>query len=146
MSIDVTGIGSVADLAKNIINRFFPQKMSESERAKLQIELQGMLQERETKLLEVQKSILVAELQQGDAYTKRARPTVVYAGLAFIFLVHVLFPILSFYTRSEVPNLALPEAFWWAWSGVVGTWVVGRSFEKHGAQGKIINLITGGRK
>ena len=132
--MDITGLGSVADAAKSIIERIFPPKMTDEEKATAQIELQRMLQERETTLIEAQKSIIVSEMSQGDAFTKRARPMIVYCGLLFIFLVHVLFPIVTYVTKESLPALNLPTEFWWAWTGVCGVWVIGRSMEKNGTE------------
>ena len=101
-----------------------------------------MLETREATLITAQKEIIVAEMQQQDVWTKRARPSIVYAGLLFIFLVHVAFPMITFWGTLKVPELILPEAFWWSWTGVCGAWVVGRSFEKNGTQGKIVDLLT----
>lgn len=146
--MDITGLGSVADLAKGLVDRFLPAKMTGAEKAQAQIQMQEVLDKRETALIKSQKSIIVSEMQQADNYTKRARPTLVYSGLLFIFLVHVFFPIIAFFTKTEeaaLPVLTLPTEFWWAWSGVCGIWVVGRSAEKRGAAGKLINMITGGK-
>jgi len=143
--MDFTGIGSVADLAKTLINQFFPEKMSGAEKAAAQLQLQEMLQQRENTVIEAQKSIIVSEMQQADAFTKRARPTLVYAGLLFIFLVHVAFPILAYLSSKTLPELCLPEEFWWAWSGVCGVWVLGRSAEKRGTAGKLVSMITGSK-
>jgi len=143
--MDLTGIGSIADLAKTVINQFFPEKMSDAEKAAAQIRLQEMLQKRENTVIEAQRSIMVAEMQQSDAFTKRARPSLVYAGLVFIFLVHVAFPILAYLTSKTLPALSLPQEFWWAWSGVCGVWVLGRSAEKRGATGKLVSMITGNK-
>jgi len=143
--MDITGLGSVADAAKSIIERIFPPKMTDEEKATAQIELQRMLQERETTLIEAQKSIIVSEMSQGDAFTKRARPMIVYCGLLFIFLVHVIFPIVTYVTKESLPALNLPTEFWWAWTGVCRVWMIGRSMEKNGASNKIVNMITGGK-
>jgi hypothetical protein len=145
MGFDITGLGSVADFAKSVAERFFPPKMTDAERTTAQIQLQEMLDKRETALIESQKSIIVSEMQQTDNYTKRARPTLVYAGLLFIFLVHVIFPIAAFYTNKPTPEISLPPEFWWAWSGVCGVWIIGRSAEKRGATNKLVSMITGGR-
>jgi hypothetical protein len=145
LALDITGLGSVADFADTVVKRFFPPKMTDAEKAQAQINLQQMLQARENSLVESQKSIMVSEMQQGDAYTKRARPTLVYAGLAFICLVYVLFPIAAFFTGRPMPQLSLPGEFWAAWGGVCSVWVIGRSAEKRGAANKIVNMITGGR-
>lgn len=70
-----------------------------------------------------------------ENYTKRARPTVVYAGLVFIGLIHVLLPAVAWTLASagcavQPFNLTLPSEFWWAWSGVCGVYAIGRSWEK----------------
>ena len=78
------------------------------------------------------KEIIVAEMQQGDPYTKRAKPTLVYVGLFFIFLVHVALPMWVFYAGKPIPELSLPEEFWYAWASVVGIWSLGRTFERAG--------------
>ena len=143
--MDLTGIGSVADFAGDMIKRFFPSKMTDGEKAQAQVQLQEMIEKRDASLIDAQKSIIVSEMQQADNYTKRARPTLVYAGLFFIFLVHVAFPIAAFFTIKPMPTLMLPAEFWWAWSGVCGVWVIGRSAEKRGTAGKVINMITGNK-
>jgi len=145
MGLDITGIGSVAGFAGDMIKRFFPIKMTAGEKAEAQVQIQKMIEKRDASLIDAQKSIIVSEMQQADNYTKRARPTLVYAGLFFIFLVHVFFPIIAFFTSKPTPSLALPAEFWWAWSGVCGVWVIGRSAEKKGAAGKLISMITGGK-
>jgi len=93
--------------------------------------------------LQAKERILVAELTQGDSYTKRARPTVVYAGLAFIFINYCLVPIIGKLFAVDIPELSLPKAFWAGWSGIVATWSVGRSFEKRGASNRFVRAITG---
>jgi len=143
--MDIAGIGSIADLAKSVINKFFPDKMSDAEKAQAQLQIQEMLQKRENTVIEAQRSIMVAEMQQADTFTKRARPCLVYAGLVFIFLVHVAFPIIAYLSKETLPALSLPEEFWWAWSGVCGVWVLGRSAEKRGASGKLVGMITGSK-
>jgi len=143
--MDLTGIGSIADAAKGIIDKFLPDKMSEAEKAQAQIQLQEMLQKRENLLIDAQKSIIVSEMQQGDNFTKRARPSLVYAGLAFIFLVHVALPMAAFFCGRPMPELSLPGEFWASWATVVGIWSLGRSAEKRGGTGKLVNLITGNK-
>lgn len=143
--MDITGLGPVAEVAKGIIDRFFPPKMTDAEKAEAQVKLQGILQERENALIDAQKSIMVSEMSQGDNYTKRARPTIVYAGLAFIFAVHVAFPIIAYISGKPLPQLSLPQEFWWAWTGVCGIWIMGRSMEKNGTTNKLMSMITGSR-
>mgnify|MGYP006296854543 CR=1 FL=1 len=145
MGLDFTGLGSVADFATSIVERIWPKKMDDAEKAKAILEVQNAIRERENRVIDAQRSIIVAEMEQGDAYTKRARPTVVYAGLLFIFLVHVVIPFARAFGAQDLPDLALPGEFWWAWSGTVGIWILGRSAEKKGAKNQIIQAITGGK-
>ena len=141
--MDLTGLGSVADLAKGVMDKFWPPAADPNEKLKAQLALQQVVEERENKLIEAQRSIIVAEMNQGDSYTKRARPTIVYAGLLFIFMVHVLFPIMTYFSKQTLPEISLPTEFWWAWTGVCGIWIVGRSAEKKGVENKIVSMITG---
>lgn len=143
MGWDLTGLGSVADLAKGLIDRFFPPDLDPAEKARIEAEMRQALERREAALLEAQKSVMVAELQQGDSYTKRARPTVIYAGLLFIFLVHVIGPLASAFAGLQVPSLSLPTEFWWAWSGICGAYVLGRTAEKRGGPNQVTKLLTG---
>lgn len=143
--MDLTGIGSIADLASTVVNKFFPDKMSDDEKAKTELELQELFKRHERARIDAQKDIIVAEMQQGDNYTKRARPSVVYMGLGFIMLIHVLFPIIAFFTKGTVPTLSLPEEFWWSWTGCVSIWTIGRSVEKIGKKSSFINIITGNK-
>jgi len=141
--MDITGLGSIADLATGIINRVWPKEASPQEKAQAQVAIEAALSAREQAVIEAQRSIITAELQQDDAYTKRARPTVVYAGLAFIFLVHVVGPLSAAWGGKPLPEMALPTEFWWAWSGVVGAWIIGRTAEKRGSSGPIVTAVTG---
>ena len=147
--MDLTGIGSVADFATGIMDRFVPKKMEEGERAKVQVELTKAIQAREASVISSQKDILVAELNQSDNFTKRARPSIVYFGLVAIGLNSVLLPwaawfmIEIFGKAVELPVIALPEEFWYTWGGVCSVWVWGRSKEKMGANSKIVSMITG---
>ena len=141
----ITGLSSVANLASGIIDKIWPPKADPTEKLKAQHELQVILENRENEIIEAQKEIIVSEMAQGDNFTKRARPTIVYAGLGFIFLVHVFFPMVTFFTRETMPEIALPAEFWWAWGGVCSVWVLGRSAEKRGAEGKTLSMITGNK-
>lgn len=96
-----------------------------------------------------QRDVIAAELAQDDAYTKRARPTLVYAGLAVLLLNHVALPWLAYFSGHAVPSIELPAEFWWGWTGVVGAWAIGRSVEKKAkidgrTPRRLTRLVTGG--
>jgi len=141
--MDLTGLGSVADFAGGILDRFWPPKMNEADKIKAQAGIADAMAKREVTRDALKSEVMKAELSQGDTYTKRARPTVVYAGLAFIALVHVIFPIVAFFTEKKMPTLALPSEFWYTWGGVCSVWIVGRSGERVVSGNKIIKAITG---
>jgi len=155
MPIDLTGLGSVAELAKGLVDRFLPPAATETERMAAQLQIQEQLERRESAVLDAQKGIIVAEMQQSDNFTKRARPAIVYFGLAAIGLVHVLLPMIAWiYLASTgkpmdgMPQIVLPGEFWATWGGVCSIWVIGRTMEKRGATGiagQIAGLVTGGK-
>lgn len=159
------GLGSAFDFAKGILDRFWPKQMTEAEKTQAMAQLVPLIEKRDNEIVNAKKEIIVAEMQQGDKYTKRARPTVVYGGLAIIAFVHVLIPLIisimeiimvwSSSNQIEVRetikeldalrSLDLPTAFWTAWGSVVSIWSIGRSAERRGAAGKLIEAITGNK-
>lgn len=153
--MDITGIGSIAEFAKGIVDRIFPPQASAEEKLAAQTQIQQMIEMRENAVIDAKAAIMVAEMNQDDNFTKRGRPTLLYSGLGFIFIVHVLIPLLSWLAvflgnPTALPTFTLPSEFWWAWSGVCGLYVLGRSAEKTGGEasgllGKTMGLI-GGKK
>lgn len=164
--------GSIIDSISNSIDRFVT---TDEEKKKLQMELQRILIEQQFNQFEFQKqmeeltqkreeeieksirsevesraNIILAEMKQDDKYTKRARPTVIYIGLFFIFLeiFGVRYLILdklfdfNFNNILESSNTIF-DTFLWAWGGVLSVYVAGRSAEKRGVKNKIISSITG---
>lgn len=141
------GIGGIVKSVTGLIDGVHT---SDEERGEIKAKLETIAQKYQSELqetlraeLHAKENILVAELTQGDPYTKRARPTVVYAGLAFIFLNYCIVPIAQSFLQMEVKPLELPIAFWTAWGGIVATWSIGRSAERRGIKNKATNLITG---
>lgn len=140
-------IGTVVEQVGGVLDKFH---LSGEEKQKFKLELEALIQKRDSEIeetirseLQAKERILVAELTQGDNYTKRARPTVVYAGLGFIFFNYCLVPVLGKLFGTTMNPLNLPTAFWAGWSGIVATWSVGRSFEKRGARDIFTRAITG---
>lgn len=86
--------------------------------------------EHEQNVINSQKEVIIAELNQGDLYTKRARPTIIYAGLAIVAANHILFPWIAFFFDYVIPAINLPSEFWLAWGGVTGVYAWGRTIEK----------------
>jgi hypothetical protein len=136
-------IAAVGDTVKKFVT-------TDQDRMRLQNELEGLLQKRDSEVeqtiraeLDAKERVLVAELSQGDAYTKRARPTVVYFGLLVVFFNYCLVPAIQTFTGRDASPWDLPAEFWLAWGGIVSTWVIGRSAEKRGMRNKVTGFITG---
>ncbi len=119
---------------------------TDEERAKAKLEAQKLVLQAQAdmeatirKELEAKERILVAELQQDDGYTKRARPSIVYAGL----LIAVGSAVAKLLGSDVDVSTLVPTEFWLAWGGVTGTWVVGRTFEKRGQGNRFSRAVTG---
>ena len=120
------------------------------------MQMEKLVQEREAEIehtiraeLDAKKEILIAELNQGDKYTKRARPTVVYAGLVFILLEifglrHIILDSLGVAQTVITSSDEIFSTFLIAWASVVGVYSVGRSVEKRGTRTAWTKAVTGG--
>jgi hypothetical protein len=151
------GLSTVVDSIGSVADRFIE---SPDEKSAFKLEVESLLQKRDSEIeqtiraeLGAKERVLVAELQQGDNFTKRARPTVVYAGLVFIGINYVLFPIAGRLMQlfgvegvTAEPLADLPTEFWVAWGGICATWSIGRSAEKRGSRSGLVSAITGSPK
>ena len=144
------GVSDVIDSVGGVLDKF---TLSKEEKEDIKMEMQSRLIQVENELeqtyrkeLDSRADIIKSEMAQGDSFTKRARPTIIYAGLIFIFIVHVLVPVIAYISgtpNEKLPVIELPAEFWWAWATVVGVYGAGRSAEKLGVTNKITNLATG---
>ena len=161
------GLDSAFKFAGGLLDRIWPKSATMEEKVAAITQIAPLIEDRDDTIVGHQKDIIVAEMQQGDNYTKRARPTVVYAGLVFMAVVYVIIPsiikvILAISIATKAPGelattkaviaelagltrLELPQEFWWAWSSVVGIWAIGRTAEKRGMANKLVQMITGNK-
>ena len=145
-------LGSVIKaVLPSIVEIIGRSEMAAAEKTKLQAEIVDALRQREAEIektiqqeMAARERVLTAELQQGDTYTKRARPTVVYFGLMIIAFNYCFVPLVQQISGYTVTPFTLPHEFWYAWGGVVATWFVGRSAERGGFRNKLTSVITGG--
>lgn len=98
--------------------------------------------------LDAKKHILMAELNQGDRYTKRARPTVVYVGLIFIFLEllglrYIIMHHMNIGADIIASSDQVFKMFLGVWGSVLGVYSIGRSAEKRGTRNAWTKAITG---
>ena len=134
------GIGDLAD-------RFIT---TDAEKQQFQLQVEEMISKRQAVVedslqaeLQAKERIIVAEMNQGDTYTKRARPTLVYMGMVVIAYNYCLVPTLQVLNGLPVAPFDLPFEFWTAWGGCVGIWSIGRSAEKRGTNNQATRLVTG---
>lgn len=137
-------------LINTLTNTIDKLTLSKEEKLQFKLQMQAQLQQAENELeesyrseLESRAEIIKAELAQGDKFTKRARPSIIYAGLIFIGIVHVIVPIIAAMNGAEQPGIELPDDFWWAWGTVVGVYGAGRTVEKLGVANKYTQAATG---
>lgn len=134
-------IGALGSIVDNVTT-------TDEERAEAKLKIRELIhaenQETEKTFrreLAAKERILVAELQQGDAYTKRARPSIIYCGLAI-----AMGSAVAALAGSQVDvNALVPSEFWYAWGGISSTWVVGRTMEKRGKSNGFSRAVTGSR-
>lgn len=144
------GISEVIDSVSGVVDKF---TLSKEEKLQFKADMQSKLMQIDTELektyrseIEARADIIKAEMAQGDKFTKRARPSIVYTGLVFIFIVYVLVPVIAYIagaSKMDMPDIQLPNEFWWAWGTVVSVYGAGRSAEKMGITNKITQLATG---
>ena len=141
------GIGGLVESVGGVIDKFVHTK---DEKAAVMLEIERIAATQASEIEQTVRAevgakerILVAELQQGDNFTKRARPMVVYAGLGFLLINNIIMPWVTYLSGQEVPTIELPDMFWAGWSGIVATWSIGRTFEKRGVQSKVTSIVTG---
>jgi len=97
----------------------------------VQLEMQAKSQEIEAQIIGAKRDVIVAELQQDDNYTKRARPTVVYAGLVVLALNNIILPWIAYFAGSvTLPPIDIPAEFWYGWTGITGVYAFTRGQEK----------------
>ena len=141
------GAGELIGQIGDVVDRFH---LSGEEKQQFKLEIESLLQKRDSEIeetirieLQAKERVLIAELAQDDKFTKRARPTVVYAGLAFIGFNFCIVPVFAKLFGADMQPLQLPKEFWYGWSGIVATWSIGRSAEKRGMRNRLTSAITG---
>lgn len=149
-SLITGGISTAVEKIGGTIRSFIT---TDNDRISAQLQVEKILQETGESIektvrqeMQSKERIITAELQQGDNYTKRARPTVVYYGLVIIS-IDLIARYIAFFMPSvkDIPSTMISVEFWVAWGGIVSTWVIGRSAEKRGQVNKVVNFITGNK-
>ena len=141
------GLSGVLDGARKLVDEFH---LSGEEKNQFLLQMERLLQQRDQEIertiraeLKAKADIVVAELSQGDAYTKRARPTLIYFGMALIAFNYCAVPLAQTFVGVAIAPFELPGEFWLAWGGAVSVYALGRSAEKRGIRNPVTSAITG---
>lgn len=148
-------VGKVVGQVMNAVERFTGSKAMDSESAAqkrlLEVEVMKIVQDRDSEVEQTlrveygaKERIMVAEMQQGDTYTKRARPTIIYSGLLMVFL-DMASRAISYFMNIDAPLASsfISPAFMYTWGAVAGIYSIGRTAEKRGNTSAIVASITG---
>ncbi len=128
--MDITGIGSVADLLKDGLDKIFPDP---AERAAAELKVQEL----DNQLLQGQMAINQVEAASDNLFVSGWRPFVGWgAGVAFIYSTLIL-PIIVSYMTVKGVSMALPDIN----TSLLETVLLGmlglRGFEKMGDKGHL---------
>ncbi|MFA3791753.1 3TM-type holin [Aliiglaciecola sp. SL4] len=93
------------------------------------IELEHKVLEYETKLLQAQQAVIIAEAQGKSWIQRNWRPVLMMVIIFIVANNYILFPYLSLFT-DKIKMLELPEELFTLLTVGVGGYVVGRSGEK----------------
>lgn len=135
-------VGQLGDVAQKFSDGHLGKKELLLEQQKLIAAHNAQVEMEITSTLQAKERVIVAELAQGDNYTKRARPTVIYCG-PVIALVLIVMHYIAVFNQLEIPPPPHIEWFVTAWGGAFGTYAIGRSIEKRGYSNSLTGAITG---
>ena len=99
-----------------------------AELEKIQLELQGKLQDALTSEIQAASANIRADATSGDRFTQRARPSFMYIVEVILVCNYILFPLLS------RPPLDLPEPLFWLFGSAILGYTGARSWEKYAGQ------------
>lgn len=106
--------------------------LAEEKARRDQMEFEKILEESWQAETEVKSELIKAEIASGDPYTRRARPSVIYAGIILAVFEALGLRMLILPSSEAVLSASneMMSLFFMAWAGVVGVYSVGRTAEK----------------
>jgi hypothetical protein len=140
MAVPLTLIAqTVAALMRGPVNKILDLYVKDLElRRKLQAELEGSLITHVGQSLELQQSLVLAEIQSERWLTATWRPLLMVLMMGFLVLVGLVLPLADLAAGKPIPWnprwSALPDGFWQFLSVGVGGYIGGRSLEKIATQ------------
>lgn len=79
----------------------------------------------------------MAELKSEDSYVRRARPSIIWVGIAVFVVNYIILPAVSFISGKVFAPVQLPDAFWYTWGSITGGYAFLRTLEKTGTKLKL---------
>ena len=142
-------INTIGSTLKGVFGLVDDLHTSPEEKASMKLELQKLFNQHERdvmanyqKEMASVKDVIVAELNQDDKYTKRARPTVLYLFIVIVMLNYCIFPFVNNFTENPFPQINLPTEAWQMFQWIFGIYGVGRSFEKIGGVDPVKRMMS----
>jgi hypothetical protein len=132
-------MNAVGAVMSGPVNKILDAYVKDAElKRKLQAELEGSLVTHLGKSLELEKDIVLAEVQGEHWITYAWRPMLMLLFMAFLVLVGIVLPMVDLAVGRTIaynPRWAsLPDGFWQFLSVGVGGYIGGRSLEKIAGQ------------
>jgi hypothetical protein len=141
------GLGAMAEGAASIIEALQSGKIKKAEAETMLQELKDkeLARTHEDFAVELgaKERIMIAELEQGDNFTKRARPFVIYTGPVIVVLLILMHYVCVF---AKIPIPPTPDFVPWylgAWASYGSIYAVGRTIEKYGGGSNLTKMVTG---
>lgn len=120
------GITAILNILAPVLNRVLPDPV---EQAKVQAELTKALVDNQSVIWQTSAQVMVADAQQDDKFTKRARPFLVYWSAGYVTLITVLAPFgIGGAIMSALKDV--PSDLWMLMTVGVGAFGASRGFEK----------------
>lgn len=126
MGIVDVSLAGIGDLAKDLREAFTGEAILDPTK---QLELLAKAQEYETKIIELQSNVIVAEAESEHIITSTWRPITM---LVFVFIIannYILVPYLNILFSIEIPALELTQNMWDLLKLGIGGYIAGRSIE-----------------
>jgi hypothetical protein len=132
-------MNAVGAVMSGPVNKILDAYVKDAElKRKLQAELEGSLVTQLGKSLELEKDIVLAEVQGEHWITYAWRPMLMMLFMAFLVLVGFVLPMVDLAVGKTIAYnprwTSLPDGFWQFLSVGVGGYIGGRSLEKIAGQ------------
>jgi len=81
----------------------------------------------------------MTELRSEDPFVRRARPAIIWTGVAVFVINYIVLPFAGFVANKAVTPVQLPDMFWYTWGTITGGYAFLRTLEKTGTKLKLFN-------